>query len=61
MMGIWFLSYALGNLISGQIGGHFETLPLVTLFGAVFACTFGAGLIFLIFVKPLTRMMGGIK
>jgi POT family proton-dependent oligopeptide transporter len=61
MMGIWFLSYALGNLIAGSVGGLFETLPLVTLFGAVFGCTFGAGLILLIFVKPLTRMMGGIK
>jgi POT family proton-dependent oligopeptide transporter len=61
MMGIWFLSYALGNLISGQIGGLFETLPLVKLFGIVFLCTFGAGLVLLVFVKPLTRMMGGIK
>jgi POT family proton-dependent oligopeptide transporter len=61
MMGIWFLSYALGNLIAGSVGGLFETLPLVKLFGTVFACTFGAGLLLLIFVKPLTKMMGGIK
>ena len=61
MMGIWFLSYALGNLIAGSVGGLFEKLELIQLFGAVFACTFGAGLILLIFVKPLTRMMGGIK
>ncbi|HER19775.1 MAG TPA: MFS transporter, partial [Chromatiales bacterium] len=39
MMGIWFLSYALGNLIAGSVGGLFETLPLVKLFGTVFVCT----------------------
>ncbi len=61
MMGIWFLSYAFGNLIAGSIGGLFETLPLVKLFGIVAACTAGAGLVLLVFVKPLTKMMGGVK
>lgn len=61
MMGIWFLSYALGNLIAGQVGGLFEALPLVKLFGAVFAATFGAGVVLAFFVRPLTRMMGGIR
>jgi POT family proton-dependent oligopeptide transporter len=61
MMGIWFLSYALGNFIAGQVGGLFETLPLVKLFGAVFVATAGSGVILAIFVRPLTKMMGGIK
>jgi POT family proton-dependent oligopeptide transporter len=48
-------------LVAGQIGGMFETLPLIKLFGYVFICTFGAGVILSLFVKPLTKMMGGIK
>jgi POT family proton-dependent oligopeptide transporter len=61
VMGLWFLSYALGNLVAGRIGGMFETLPLIKLFGYVFVCTFGAGVLLAFFVRPLTRMMGGIK
>jgi POT family proton-dependent oligopeptide transporter len=65
MMGFWFLSYALGNFISGQIAGFFpsegDASMLVTMFSYVFYATFGSGLLLLFFTKPLTRMMGGIK
>lgn len=61
MMGFWFLSYAAGNFISGYIAGFFESLPLVNLFGYVFLATFGSGILLLLFTRPLTRMMGGIK
>ncbi len=61
MMGFWFLSYALGNFVSGWIASFFERLPLEQIFGAVFIATFGAGLILLLMVKPLSKMMHGIK
>lgn len=65
MMGFWFLSYAAGNFISGQIARNFpasgDASMLVTMFSYVFYATFGAGLLLLFFTKPLTKMMGGIK
>ncbi len=60
MMGIWFMSVSLGNLIAGLVAGRFEQLPLPQLFGTVFATTAGAGLILALFVKPIRRMMTGV-
>jgi POT family proton-dependent oligopeptide transporter len=60
MMGIWFMSLAMGNLIAGQVAGKFETLPLPQLFGAVMATTAGAGLVLALFIRPIRRMMGGV-
>ncbi|HEV2131456.1 MAG TPA: peptide MFS transporter [Longimicrobiaceae bacterium] len=60
MMGVWFMSISLGNLIAGQVAGQFETLPLPQLFGAVVATTAGAGVILALFVRPIRRLMGGV-
>ena len=60
MMGIWFMSVALGNLIAGMVAGRFETLPLPQIFGAVFATTAGAGLILALFIKPIRKLMSGV-
>jgi POT family proton-dependent oligopeptide transporter len=60
MMGIWFMSLSLGNLMAGLVAGRFATFPLPLTFGAVCATTAGAGLILLIFVKPLKRLMGEV-
>ncbi|HEY9420110.1 MAG TPA: oligopeptide:H+ symporter, partial [Thermoanaerobaculia bacterium] len=61
MMGIWFMSVSLGNLIAGLVAGRFESLPLPQLFGAVFATTAGAGLILALFIKPIRNLMSGVK
>ena len=70
MMGFWFLSYSLGNFVSGQIARFFpagegaaalESGIMSTVFLYVSIATIGAGVVLLIFVKPLTKMMGGIK
>jgi proton-dependent oligopeptide transporter, POT family len=60
MMGIWFMSISLGNLMAGLVAGKFETLPLPQLFGAVFATTAGAGLILALLIKPIRRLMTGV-
>ncbi len=60
MMGIWFMSISLGNLIAGLVAGRFETFPLPQLFGAVLATTAGAGLILALFIKPIRRLMSGV-
>ncbi|HVG10303.1 MAG TPA: peptide MFS transporter [Thermoanaerobaculia bacterium] len=60
MMGIWFMSIALGNLIAGLVAGQFEKLPLPQLFGAVFAITAGAGLILALLARPIRKLMSGV-
>ena len=58
MMGTWFMGTALGNLIAGLAGGGFEGMNVAQLFTAVAKVTGVAGLILLIFSKPLKRLMG---
>ncbi|WNG43988.1 peptide MFS transporter [Archangium minus] len=59
MMGVWFMSMSLGNLIAGQLAGKLGTNP-TPIFGAVAATGIGAGLVLALFVRPLRRMMGGV-
>lgn len=61
MMGIWFLTISVGNFIGGQVAGLFESLPLPSLFGTVFATTAGAGIILAFLVKPIRKLMGGVN
>ena len=61
MMGLWFLSIAVGNKLAGMAGGLFETLPLPQLFGAVAVTTFVAAAILLVVTRPLKRLMGGVR
>ena len=60
MMGVWFMSMSLGNLIAGRVAGQFEAMPLPLLFGAVAGVAIGAGVLLALFVRPLRRMMGGV-
>ncbi len=61
MMGLWFMGSSLGNLMAGLIGGRFASLPLPGLFGSIAATAAGAGLLFLVFSRPIHRMTGGIR
>jgi proton-dependent oligopeptide transporter, POT family len=58
MMGIWFMGAALGNLVAGRVAGLIESLPLPQLFGAVTMFSVGAGLLLLLFTKPLRGWIG---
>jgi POT family proton-dependent oligopeptide transporter len=60
MMGVWFMSISLGNLLAGLIAGRFSDFPLPKIFGAVFLTTAGAGVILALFVKPIRRLMSGV-
>jgi proton-dependent oligopeptide transporter, POT family len=60
MMGVWFLSMSLGNLIAGRVAGQFESMPLPQLFGQVAAVGLVAGVLLLLVSRPLRRMMGGV-
>ena len=61
MMGIWFMGAALGNLVAGRVAGLIESLPLPQLFGAVTMFSVGAGLLLLIFTKPLRGWIGDAR
>jgi POT family proton-dependent oligopeptide transporter len=59
LMGTWFMGTALGNLIAGLAGGGFEGMTTGEMFAAVAKVTGVAGLILLLFARPLRRLMGG--
>lgn len=64
MMGFWMLSYAAGNKIGGWIASYFDAgknVALPDLFLRVCVISALAGVLLLAFIKPLKRMMGGVK
>lgn len=61
MMGIWFLATSFGNLMAGLLAGKMETLGLVQLFSSVGMWTAAAGLVLLLFSRPVKRLMGGVE
>ena len=61
MMGVWFMSISLGNLMAGRVAGQFETMPPSQIFTAVAAITLGGGLLLALLVVPIKRLMSGVK
>ncbi len=60
MMGVWFMSISLGNLMAGLVAGYFEAMSVPVLFGAVAATAIGGGLILFLLVPMLRKMMSGV-
>jgi POT family proton-dependent oligopeptide transporter len=61
MMGVWLLSVSAGDLIAGWIAGLFESYPLPQLFGAVAVTAIGAAVVLALLLKPVRRLMGGVR
>ncbi|MBL7856534.1 MAG: peptide MFS transporter [Cyclobacteriaceae bacterium] len=68
MMGIWFMSLALGNLSAGLFAGEFDDAViaanpqlLIDLFWVVVKVMMVAGLIILLFSKQIRKWMGNIQ
>ena len=61
MMGVFFLSNWLGNLLAGWTAGFFSSMPLPTLFGAVAGVSLGAAAIMYVLLKPIRGLMGGVR
>ena len=64
VMGMWFLSMALGSNLAGQLSGqydasHLESLP--ALFLKIFWYGVIAGLVMLLLTPLVKRMMAGVK
>ncbi len=60
LMGVFFLSNWLGNLLAGWTAGFFTSLPLHTLFATVAGVCFGAAVAMFLLIKPVQRLMGGV-
>jgi len=61
MMGVFFLSNALGNKLAGWSAGFISTTPLPTLFGVTAAVTLGAAVVMFLLIRPVQRLMGGVR
>jgi POT family proton-dependent oligopeptide transporter len=57
MMGVWFLSLALGNYLGGLVASQYEAISLGTLFGGVGGFAILAGVLLALLVKPIARML----
>jgi len=62
MMGIWFVSIALGNLVAGQIAGEFDPDNVAAFpeqYWFIVMTTAGTGILLLLLTKPLKKLTGG--
>jgi POT family proton-dependent oligopeptide transporter len=61
VMGVWFLSISVGNYFGGRLASLYEALALPSLFGSVAGISLAAALVLALFVKPMKRLMGGVR
>lgn len=61
MMGIWFVSTAIGNWLAGKAASVYSSMPLPTLFGFVGWGTVAAAVVLALLIKPTVRLMSGVK
>jgi proton-dependent oligopeptide transporter, POT family len=63
IMGMWFLSLSLGNLVAGLIAGQFDAKNLAAMPGQYMElvyCMIGLGAILLFTSRPIKKLMGNI-
>jgi len=61
MMGVWLLSNSFGNKLAGSAAGFFSTMPLRELFSEVALILFVTSAIVFALVKPIRRLMEGVR
>ncbi len=61
IMGVWFLSIAVGDFIGGRLASVYESFPLPELFGIVAAFCIVVGLLLVLLFRPMKRLMGGVQ
>jgi POT family proton-dependent oligopeptide transporter len=61
MMGVWFLSNSAGNKLAGWSAGFFSSVPLAQIFGTVATVTVASAVVMFLLVRPMRRLMGGIR
>jgi POT family proton-dependent oligopeptide transporter len=58
MMGMWFLSSAIGNYMSGYLGTFYDSMPRESFFGLMAILSIGAAIAMAAFNKPLRSTLG---
>ncbi len=61
MMGVWFMALSVGNYMGGRMAALYESLPLTMLLAAVGGFAIVAGLVLACFIRPMVRLMGGVR
>ena len=61
IMGVWFLASSVGNYIGGRLAGFYESMTLPSLFGAVAMFGIGAGVLLLLFARPMKKLAEGTR
>ncbi len=61
IMGIWFLTNAVGNFTAGSVAGFFDRLPLPQLFGAVGLVALIATVVLVALTRPIRGLMSGVR
>ena len=64
IMGMWFLSLSLGNLVAGLIAGEFDAKNLAAMPGQYMAlvyCMVGLGAVLLLISRPVKKLMGNVE
>jgi POT family proton-dependent oligopeptide transporter len=61
MMGVWFLAASVGNFLGGQAASLYEAMPLSRLLATVALPPMAAGILMVVFRRPLTEWTGGVK
>ncbi len=61
IMGVWYLSIAIGNFTGGRISTLYGSMSLPTLFGVVAASGLVGGVAMAMLSKPIQRLMSGVN
>ena len=61
IMGVWYLSIAIGNFTGGRISTLYGSMSLPTLFGVVAASGLAGGVVMAVLSKPIQRLMSGVN
>jgi POT family proton-dependent oligopeptide transporter len=61
VMGMWFVSTAIGNYMAGRVASLYESMALPTLFGTVALFAIAGAIVLALVIKPTVRLMSGVK
>jgi proton-dependent oligopeptide transporter, POT family len=61
MMGVWFFATAMGNYVAGWVAGFLQDRPFSDVFQAAVINLVIATVILALLIKPIKRMMHGVK
>ena len=61
IMGVWYLSIAIGNFTGGRVSTLYGSMSLPTLFAVVAASGLAGGLLMAVISRPIQRLMSGVN